>query len=675
MYGDSIFKVIINSIKNFFKIIATLVATAVTSIFGYKKNEEAKKQEQTPKQNIENKKNKKNKQETTDDITTLPDEDNIKSNPFDNKIFTEEEIEIELQKPQRLYKVYTKDNELKYLTIEKLLDLLLKEELEAMYKQENFKLKTATSSELIKVDLIKERIYEPIIDRADKDILRNSYMIREALQESLIEDQLKNPLFPNHSKKEIETHKETITQSKQIIDDEPITILESTELTPDTPNISVKDEIKNVTLVGATIATKATIDLLTPSEEQPKKEETPTIEDTKETTLEEEIKEIEEIEEVKEINKETPKEDKELEKLKEEIDKETEKTIEELENLKEKVEEKIEQIKQEEKKKEEKEPKKEETVKELVRDSEIIDVSMATNALLDEGEIEISKEDFEERDYDKIERQIDKMLEDISNTYLKYEDTLTPKQKEKLKKEEEKLRRAKDNLSTQKERDIEVERKHLNDEILEVEKQGLQNELKKIHEENEREVSPSFLRKMETLDGMTKEQVANVDKRILLSRFRKANLVLEMSYILALPFIRNKYFFAFTAGMIVDNHFNFINAFFRRRINAYEPADLEAIKKGQDALNGALDITYKNIVELDYLEQQALSRYPELAYDPRYVSQITSLRTNLTKKYNKLMKKNETMEKYRLKTQKQVKKLNFTKKRNRRYEDEEQGRR
>ena len=35
------------------------------------------------------------------------------------------------------------------------------------------------------------------------------------------------------------------------------------------------------------------------------------------------------------------------------------------------------------------------------------------------------------------------------------------------------------------------------------------------------------------------------------------------------------------------------------------------------------------------------------------------------KKYNKLMKKNETMEKYRLKTQKQVKKLNFKKRRQR----------
>ena len=54
MYGDSILKVIINSIKNFFKIITTLVASAVTSIFVYKKNEEQP-----------NTQNKTNKQEKT----------------------------------------------------------------------------------------------------------------------------------------------------------------------------------------------------------------------------------------------------------------------------------------------------------------------------------------------------------------------------------------------------------------------------------------------------------------------------------------------------------------------------------------------------------------------------------------------------------------------------------
>lgn len=689
MYGDSIFKVIINSIKNFFKIIITLVAKSVTSIFGYKKNEENKNtQEQIPKQEKQNKKNKNKKQEITDTNTTLPDDDNIKSNPHDNRPLTEDNLN--LQKPQRIYKVYTKDNELKYLTLEKLLELFLKEELEAIYKEEKFKLKTATTIEIIKVDKIKERIYPPITDRAEKDILRNSYMIREALQESLIEDQIKNPLFPNHPKKEIEDHKKTIIQSKQIIDEEPIAVLENTEIILNTPKNTIKNEIKNITLVGATIATKTAIELLSPSknqttEEQTSKTNNPSIQEDKEL-IQNEI--------IIEPNKENPskttidnKQEKkkeiqenlesELDNLKKEIEEEKEKTIEELEELKEKVEQKIEEIKQEQKKEtsKEKEDKKEEKVKELKLESEIIDVSMTTSALLEDNEKELSKEDFEERDYDKIERQIDKMLEDITNTYLKYGDKLTPKQKAKLQKEETKLREAKDNLQLRKVQDIETERKHLNAEILDIEKQGLQNELKKIHDENQREVSPEFLRRMETLEGMTKEQVANMDKRILLSRFRKANLILEMSSILALPFVRNKYFFAFTAGIIIDNHFNFVNAFFRRRINSYQPADLDAIKRGQDALNGALDITYKNIVELDYLEQQALSKYPELAHDPRYVSQVTSLRTSLTRKYNKLMKKNETMEKYRLKTQKQVKKLNFKKRRQRifgRYQDEQQ---
>ena len=673
MYENNIFQIIINSIKNFFKILVTLVAKSVTSLFGIEQKEiKIDNKQETNKQEKQNKKNKKKKQETTDTNTTLPDEDNIKSNPHDNKPYTEEDLK--LQKPQRIYKVYTKDNELKYLTIEKLLDLLLKEELEAMYKQEKFKLKTATTNELIKIDKIKERIYEPIIDRAEKDILRNSYMIREALQESLIEDQLKDPLFPNHPKKDIEAHKETITQPKQIIDDEPVTVLETTETTLEEPKISIKDEIKNVTLVGATLATKVAVDLLTPNEEvQPTQEEITHEEDKKNSKKEQPKQETP-------PTKEEIKQEQEIVKLQEEVVEDKEKTVEELEDLKEKVEQKIEELKKEKKKEETKESKKEEQVKELKIDSEIIDVSMATTALLEDNEEELSKEDFEERDYDKLERQIDKMLDDITNTLLKYGDTLTPKQKEKLRKEEAKLREAKEDLSKQKDRDIDTERRHLNDEILNVEKEGLQKELKKIHEENEREVSPEFLRRMAMLEGMTQEQVANMDKKILLSRFRKANLALEMTSILALPFVRNKYFFAFTVGMIVDNHFNFVNAFFRRRINAYEPADLESIKRGQDALNGALDITYKNLVELDYLEQQALSRYPELAYDPRYVSQVTSLRTNLTRKYNKLMKKNETMEKYRLKTQKQVKKLNFKKRRQRIFgrnqdEDQNQGRR
>lgn len=156
---------------------------------------------------------------------------------------------------------------------------------------------------------------------------------------------------------------------------------------------------------------------------------------------------------------------------------------------------------------------------------------------------------------------------------------------------------------------------------------------------------------------MTKEQVADVDKRVLFKKLNKASLLLEMGSILAFPFIRNRYFFYFTVGLIVDNHFNFVNAFWRRKLNKYEPADLSQIKQGQDALNGALDITYKNLVELDYLEQEALDRYPELINDPRFINEVTRLRTNLTSKYNKLMKKNQNMEKYYMKSKYQRKVL------------------
>ena len=83
MYGDSIFKVIINSIKNFFKIIITLVASAVTSIFGIEQKEvKINNKQDTTKQDKPNKKNKKKKEDITDTNTTLPDEDNIKSNPM-----------------------------------------------------------------------------------------------------------------------------------------------------------------------------------------------------------------------------------------------------------------------------------------------------------------------------------------------------------------------------------------------------------------------------------------------------------------------------------------------------------------------------------------------------------------------------------------------------------------
>ena len=60
MYENNIFKVIINSIKNFFKILVTLVAKSVTSIFGLEQKEvKTNNKQETTKQDKPTKKNKK----------------------------------------------------------------------------------------------------------------------------------------------------------------------------------------------------------------------------------------------------------------------------------------------------------------------------------------------------------------------------------------------------------------------------------------------------------------------------------------------------------------------------------------------------------------------------------------------------------------------------------------
>lgn len=314
-------------------------------------------------------------------------------------------------------------------------------------------------------------------------------------------------------------------------------------------------------------------------------------------------------------------------------------TKEEKLEVKKELEEKVEDIKKET----------------ILENNDIEDLSKKTAATISEAKKEAKKEDFFEKDYDHMEAQINNMLDSIANTLIKYDGKLSPRQKEKLKQEESKLRQAKTNLLEQKNNDIANERTALNAEIHQSEIDGLQEELKRMHFEYQAEADERLLKKMERLEGMTREQVANADKRIMMKRFNKASLLLEMTSLLSFPFIRNKYFLYFTIGLVIDNHFNFINAFWKRKVNRYQPADLSNIKRGIDALDGAIDLTYKNSVQLDYLEEEALSRYPELQYDQAFINKVTNIRIKLDKNYNKLMKKKQTMEKYMGKTKKQIK--------------------
>ncbi len=387
------------------------------------------------------------------------------------------------------------------------------------------------------------------------------------------------------------------------------------------------------------------------------------VDDHKDEIKENEIAQINKerlVKEDKKITEELKQIEKEIEVLKEE------KAKEEKEEIKEQPKEEIkkEEPKKEEPKKDEpkkEEPKKEEEKKEEKKEPEKAPDFALTDKIastIENSKVEMkSDKEFEDKSYDQYESQINELLYDIELYKIKYDKTLSKEQKKKLKEEERKLRTAKSNIQFQKSIDIEKERKALEEEISSEEIQGLQLELQKKHLENKKDLNDELIDKVEDLEFLADDKVHYLEKKLIKKKLRKALIVTQMSSILALPFIRNKYFFYFTAGLIARTELMFLGDLFKRKTSEYEPVELTALKNGRDALNGALDITRDNIIYLDSLEKTTLAKYPELSSDSEYIQYIISLRNTLAKNQNKLARKRDAIDKFISKTESKAKKL------------------
>ena len=690
-----IINIIISIIKHIFLLI--------TSLF-VKNKIQSKKIEKT---NIQKNEEIKNKQEINNNTSSVPIDPDKKSLPTsknstqtdnnNNATDKVKKIEEVKQKEQKIDKYYFIIMQAINEYFEKKYEVKIKKfskEEKKNYNKFVEKLYPYVRKELIRYHSYDDDKLESIIEteleyvsKIEKDLKEKIYFLATPKPEEKITSKNAQQIKNEPIKKD--EPKETSERIKKDTKEQSIIMVPTTE----TKEPTLKDEIPNIAL--ATALTTANIlnetfsqtvnkneknNITSIPEQTTEKEiqQSNTQQNNLKTSLEKETKtpiQEEAKNELQALEEKLLHEDEEIRNLEEKI------KIKEVneEKTEEKLEVTIEKQEQEEQKKE-KEKEKEKTLKEETKkreeefkklgfyeEFELKKIDTNSKKAIDNSKEEMKKEDFEEKDYDGMINKIDNMLNEIEMTYIKYEGRLTEEQLASLKKEEEKLRNSKEAIQNQKNTDYENEHKSLEEPIIQSELDGLQNHLNSLEKENEAEVSESFLKKMDRLEGLTREQVATVDKRILMNRFRKASIALEVSSLLALPFIRNKFFLQFTAGLIVDNHFNFINGVFNRKLKKQDPVDLDNIKKGQDALNGALDITYKNMIELDYLEQKAITRYPELSNDARFINQTENLRNKLNKKYNKLMKKNELMEKHYGKTKKQTRILKFK----RRKENEE----
>lgn len=270
---------------------------------------------------------------------------------------------------------------------------------------------------------------------------------------------------------------------------------------------------------------------------------------------------------------------------------------------------------------------------------------------------EKEKFDFEDRNYEYLDSKVDDILYSLEMFEIENEDKMNSSDKEKIDNTRKKLRDLKVTISNQKDIDLDEEKKELDSKITKKEIDNLNKEVEKLHIDHQEELDSMLLFKIKQIEQYSDKEIEEKETILIKSKLRKALLAAEIPSILSLPFIRNRYFFYFTVGLIVNNHFNFLNAVFKRKDIPFEPIDLSDIKTGKDSLDKAIGLTYKNMVYLDYLEKEALNRYPKLAQDEEFNKYIKNIRAKLNKNYTKLNNKQKILDKYILKINKKNKVL------------------
>ena len=234
---------------------------------------------------------------------------------------------------------------------------------------------------------------------------------------------------------------------------------------------------------------------------------------------------------------------------------------------------------------------------------------------------------------------------------------LTQETQEQLNAKKIQLIKLKENIEIAKTQDIIEEENELNEAITNQELLGLETELQKLYLEHQIDLNNHLIYQAENLETLSKEKVRKIEKALIKQKIKKASKTLELPSILLFPFIRHRYFFMFTTGIILNNHLHILDHLLQHKSVTYEAPDLENIKKGRDAFENALQLTTTNISYLSFLENTILSKYPELSLDNEYLAHINKLKQDLIKSQEKMFKKKEMITKYNIKYQAKVRKL------------------
>lgn len=274
----------------------------------------------------------------------------------------------------------------------------------------------------------------------------------------------------------------------------------------------------------------------------------------------------------------------------------------------------------------------------------------------------LEKEELTIEDYDFIEEKIEE-LTSVLETY-KILNKLDNQEQEKINEQLNNVQELKEGLENTRKEDYKNEESIQNETMKQEEINRVNSLLQEVYSEHDKDLSAFSLSSIDDLSSKTEEEIKLIEKELLKVKLRKAAKVLEPTFLVSLPFIRNKYFLYFTSGIFLHNHLGIINSLYDRKEASFKEANISPLMKASEALNNSISLTEDNLIKVREIKEKYVDRYPELKYDEDFNKSINKMEMKLKSNYIKYVNKENRLKRIKkrsTKINKNIKKKVLTK--------------
>lgn len=249
----------------------------------------------------------------------------------------------------------------------------------------------------------------------------------------------------------------------------------------------------------------------------------------------------------------------------------------------------------------------------------------------------LEKEELNIEDYDYIEENINDLRNDL-DTY-KILNKLDNQELNIINEYLNNVQDLKESLEYTKKEDYKKEENIQNETLKQEEINRVNFLLQEVYSEHKKELSTFSLNSIDDLSNKTEKEIRLIEKELLKIKLKKAAKVLEPSFLISIPFIKNKYFLYFTTGIFLHNHLGIINCLYDRKDASFKSVNISPLMKASEALKNSISLTEDNLIKVKEIKDKYTERYPDLKYDEDFNKSINKMESKLKTNYTKYVNK------------------------------------